>query len=160
MEKDTLLEFIANAHRNTYAAPAEIRLKHKCETPILPGHKDYCYTEGDFKYYDSYTGETWAPGKEEVSFKEVPIWCMSYQGQHNCKYGEDFFQEQVFPFLKKALMNFDKKMPFRGPKEFSEGEFKYIFEMEGDYSYFKGQERIFYNGESIFFQDVMGSLIK
>ena len=57
-------------------------------------------------------------------------------------------------------MNFDENMPFRGPKEFSDGDFKYIFEMEGDYDYFKGQERILYKRKSVFFQDVMGSLIK
>jgi len=160
MDKETLLEFIAKAHKHTYAAPQEIRAKYKCEIPILPGHKDYDFVDGDFRYYDSYTGKTWAPGKEEVSFQGNPIWCMTYQGQHNSKYDNTFFKEQTFPFLKKALMNVDEKMPFRGPKEFSEGDFKYTFEMDGDYDYFKGQERIFYKGESVFFQNVMGSLIK
>jgi len=32
--------------------------------------------------------------------------------------------------------------------------------MEGDYQYFKGQEKIFYQEEIVFTQDVMGSLIK
>ena len=44
--------------------------------------------------------------------------------------------------------------------QFFDSDFKYTFEMEGDYDYFKGQERILYKGESVFFQDVMGSLIK
>ncbi len=85
MDKKTLLAFIAKAHKHTYAAPKDVRLQHKCEVPILEGHKD---------------------------------------------------------------------------NEFSEGDFKYTFEMEGDYDYFKGQERILYKGKSVFFQDVMGSLIK
>lgn len=59
----------------------------------------------------------------------------------------DFFQERAFLFLKKALMNFDDSMPFRGPKEFVDGDFKYTFEMNVDYSYFLGQECIFYKGE-------------
>jgi hypothetical protein len=40
-------------------------------------------------------------------------------------------------------MNFDEHLPFRGPVEFSEGDFKYTFKMQGDYAYFIGQERIF-----------------
>ncbi len=35
INKEELLKFIAKAHRHTYAAPKEIREKHKCETPIL-----------------------------------------------------------------------------------------------------------------------------
>lgn len=160
MDKKTLLDFISKAHKNTYAAPKEIRKQHRCEIPILDGHKDYKFTEGDFSYYDSYAGKNWAPGREVVFFKSNPIWCMSYQGQHDPEYDDNFFQEKAFLFLKKALMNFDDSMPFRGPKEFSDGDFKYTFEMDGDYDYFKGQERIFYKGKSIFFQDVMGTLVK
>jgi hypothetical protein len=160
MEKEKLLEFIALAHQNTYAAPKEIKLQNKCDIPILDGHIDYEFKKGDFSYHDSYAGSTWAPGREVIFLKGNPYWAMSYQGRHNEDFGEEFFQTKAFPFLKKALMNFDKNMPFRGPAEFTEGNFKYTFEMEGDYSYFTGQERIFYKDESVFFQDVMGTLIK
>ncbi|MEA3430607.1 MAG: DUF5680 domain-containing protein [Nanoarchaeota archaeon] len=160
MEKEILLKFIAKAHRNTYAAPKEVQQKYKCEVSILKGHYDYDFSEGDLSYHDSYAGRSQAPGREVVFLKGKPIWAMAYQGQYNSKYADDFFQTRAFPFLKKALMNFDDDMPFRGPKEFIEGDFRYTFEMEGDYDYFKGQERIFYKGESVFFQDVMGSLIK
>ncbi|MCF7901436.1 DUF5680 domain-containing protein [Candidatus Woesearchaeota archaeon] len=160
MEKEKLLKIIAKAHKHTYAAPTEIREKHKCETPILDGHKDYEFIEEEFSYHDSYAGNYWAPGREVVFFQKKPIWCMSYQGQHNSNYDDEFFEKQAFIFLKKALMNFDENMPFRGPKEYSEGDFKYTFEIEGNYEYFKGQEKIFYKGEVVFFQDVMGTLIK
>jgi len=160
MEKETLLKFIALAHKNTYAAPKEVQQKHKCENPILPGHKDYEFSEGDFIYHDSYAGSTWAPGKEVVFFKNKPIWSMAYQGKTISIFEESFFQEKIFPFLKKALMNFDKDTPFRGPKEFKDDNFKYIFDLEGNYEYFKGQEKVFYNNEVVFIQDVMGGLIK
>jgi len=160
MDKKILLAFIAKAHRNTYAATTEVRKQHKCEVPIQAGHTDYEFVEGDLRYRDSYAGIKWAPGSEVVFLKEIPIWCMAYQGQHNSKFDDVFFQEEAFPFLKKALMTFDDSMPFRGPKEFSEGDFKYFFEMEGDYSYFKGKEKILYKGEIVFFQDVMGEIIK
>lgn len=167
MDKETLLKFIAKAHRHTYAAPKEVRQQHRVETPLLEGHKEYEYIEGDLRYYDSYAGSQWAPGKEEVFLNGQPIWCMSYQGQHNPDYDEEFYQEQVFPFLKRALMDFEDEMPFRGPEEFEEGDFRYTFKIETEpafntreYDYFKGQERVTYKGELVFFQDVMGSLIK
>ena len=160
MDKIALIAFITKAHRHTYAAPNEVRKRHLCEIPVSQGHTDHEYSEGDLRYHDSYAGSTWAPGREVVFYKEDPIWCMAYQGQNNSEYGEQFFQEQAFPFLKRALMNFEDGTPFRGPREFSEGDFKYTFEMHGDYDYFKGQERISYKGDSVFFQDVMGSLIR
>lgn len=160
MDKKTLIAFIAKAHRHTYAAPNEIRKQYLCKTPVLQGHTDHEYSEGDLRYRDSYAGAAWAPGREVVFYKGEPVWCMAYQGQHNSEYGDAFYREQAFPFLKRALMNFDDSTPFRGPTEFSEGDFKYTFKMRGDYNYFKGQERIFYKGESVFFQDIMGSLIK
>ncbi len=160
MNKRRLLGFIAKAHRNTYAAQKETRARHKCKVPILAGHKDYEFKEGDWLYHDSYAGSLCAPGREVVFFKGIPVWCMSYQGQPNPKQEAPFFQEQLFPFLRRALMNFDDSVPFRGPKEFSEGDFKYTFEIKGDCNYFKGREQVLYKNERVFFQDVMGSLIK
>lgn len=71
MDKKTLLDFIAKAHRHTFAAPSEIRKLYKCAVPILPSHKDYDFVDGDFRYHDSYAGSSWAPGREVVFFKEI-----------------------------------------------------------------------------------------
>jgi hypothetical protein len=84
---------------------------------------------------------------------------MSYQGQTLGDHSTDFFEE-AFQFLKKAMRNFDDEMPFRGPENFKDGDFEYVFKIEGDYTYFTGREAILYKGEEIFFQDVMGELIK
>ena len=54
----------------------------------------------------------------------------------------------------------DDSMPFRGPKEFVDGGFRYSFELRGDYKYFTGRESIIYKGIEVFFQDIMGELIK
>jgi len=113
MGEKTLLAFIASAHRHTYAAPSEVKKLYKCEHPILAGHKDYDFTQGDWRYHDSYAGSTRAPGREVVFFQENPVRSMAYQGYHNPKYDETFFQEQAFPFLGRALMNFDNATPFR-----------------------------------------------
>lgn len=158
MNKETLLNFIAQAHKNTYAAPKEIKKQYRCKTSFLPDHKDYDFVKGKWRYHDSYAGKLWAPGREIVFFQDKPIWCMSYQGQTKENISEKIIEE-TFQFLKKALRNFDKAKPFRGPKEYSEGDFKYMFQIKGNYKYFVGQERILFKGKSVFFQDVMGSII-
>lgn len=102
-----------------------------------------------------------APGREVVFLNNEPVWAMSYQGTPTMELGEEFFQKRAFPFLREALMNFDDKLPFRGPESFTRDPFKYTFEIEeGDYKYFKGRERVSFDGVTVFFQDVMGSLIK
>lgn len=160
INREELLRFIAQAHRNTYAAPKEIRQKSKMQIPFLPGHKCYNFKEGNWEYFDCYAGSQWAPGREVVLFQGNPVWAMAYQGKHNETFSDDFFQTEAFPFLKKALTNMDEKMPFRGPEEFTEGDFQYTFKMNGDYSYFTGREAITHKGIEVFFQDVIGELIK
>ena len=159
MNKEELLNFIAKAHQNTYAAPKEIKEKNKCETPILEKHVDYDFIEGDWRYHDSYAGSSWAPGREVVFFKNQPIWCMSYQGQTIDGLSAEFIGE-TFEFLKKALRKFTNEVPFRGLDGFKEGDFEYSFKFKGDYTYFTGRESVFYKGKEVFFQDVMASLIK
>ncbi len=159
VDKELLLKLIAKAHRNTYAAPKEIKSKYKCATPILPGHIDYHFTEGDWEYHDSYAGSQWAPGSEVVLFKGQPIWRMSYQGKTVEGLSKEFIEE-AFGFFKKALRSFPDDMPFRGPSSFKEGDFEYIFILNGDYAYFTGREALLHKGKEIFFQNVMGELIK
>src|SRR3989344_3018620 len=125
IDQQELLGFIAKAHRHTYAAPKEVRKQHKLETPFLPGHKCYYFKDGEFEYY---------------------------QGKNNEDYSADFFQNEAFPFLKRALVNMDDSMPFRGPREFVDGDFKYVFELRGDYQYFTGREVITHKVIEVFFQ--------
>ena len=160
INESKLLKFIAKAHRNTYAAPKEIKAKHFLETPFLPGHKCYHFTDGEWEYFDGYSGETWAPGREVVLFQGEPVWAMSYQGKPNPDYSSEFLDTEVFGFLKKALRNMTEDMPFRGPSSFKEGDFEYTFNLNGDYEYFTGREAITHKGIEVFFRDIMGSLSK
>ncbi|MBT7902769.1 hypothetical protein HN587_02825 [Candidatus Woesearchaeota archaeon] len=154
--KEQLLPFIHKAHRNTYAAPKEIREKNKVE--IMKGHTSYRYVEGSLSYEDSYAGHLWAPGREVVFLNDEPIWCMSYQGK--AKDGlDECFVSQVYGFLKKALDSCTEDVPFRGLHGFSEDDFEYRFIFEGTWEYFVGREQVLYKGEVVFFQDVMGSKI-
>ena len=159
LDKASLLKFLVEAHKHTFAAPSEVRKNYRCTKPILPGHKDYDFVDGDWRYHDSYAGSAWAPGREVVFYQGKPVWAMSYQGKVPDDLSEEFI-EKVFAFLKKALMSIDSKLPFRGPEKFKEDDFEYSFLIKGDYAYFTGRESIKHKGREVFFQDVMGELIK
>jgi hypothetical protein len=75
-----------------------VRKKHRCAVPILEGHKDYEFREGDLLYYDSYAGKNWAPGREVVFLKGVPVWCMAYQGSIMRSLMMLFFRSEHFFF--------------------------------------------------------------
>jgi len=161
IDRSSLLKFILEAHKNTYAASPEIKSKYKCKTPIMEGHRDYDFVDGEWRYHDSYAGIHWAPGREVVFFEGQPVWCMSYQGRTVDGLTDEFIEE-MFGFLKEALRDIDEEMSFRGPKAFSDKAkgFEYVFIMKGDYEYFTGRESITHDGKEMFFQDVMGGLIK
>ena len=65
--RDELLRFIAKAHRNTYAAPKEIRQKSKLKTPFLPGHKCYHFKDGDFEYFVEEAAQSYNGQLDEVA---------------------------------------------------------------------------------------------
>lgn len=158
-DKNAFLKFLWRAHQNTYAAPDEIGKHHKSDKYVLPGFAGYVFSDGEWKYHDSYSGRRWPPGREVVFFKDKPIWTMSYQGKVS-----DGLDDQevnlVYSFLKTALRKADPLTPLRGPLQFSDGDLEYVFKFRGDYSYFVGKEIVTKDGVELFFQDVMGSIIK
>lgn len=153
-----LIQFIAKAHRHTYAAPKETREKHRLKIPVLPGHVDYRFSDGAWSYHDSYAGQLRAPGREVVFFEDLPVWSMSYAGMIKDDFKND--AGEIYVFLRKALMNFDDSIPFRGPSSWREGSFEYTFLFEGDVAYFSGRESITRNGVEVFFQNVMASAVE
>ena len=44
----------------------------------------------------------------------------------------------------------DDILPLRGPKEFTNGEFKYVFNVNGNLDFFEGEETIYKNDEKIY----------
>lgn len=54
----------------------------------------------------------------------------------------------------------DDIIPVRGPKEFNNGEYKYIFNIDGDLNYFNGTETIYKNNQRIYELKCSGGLIK
>ncbi len=95
-----------------------------------------------------------------MRLKGKPIWAMAYSGGMLPEYhGDVKFAKQTFTFLKKCLLRIDVARPFRGPKNFKEGDYEYKDSSKGDLSDFSGTEHIFYRGKEVFRQQYIGGLI-
>jgi hypothetical protein len=141
----TVIDFLIKAKRATYAG------KGAEASPSRPGSHDLHYSEdaeGGLLYIDSFLGGAKFGGEEALwrdqNGVKTPFWTMNYYGIVTDK--EHFSGD----FLKEALFRVPEDKPFRGPSEYSDGDYKYSCEVSGDFDYFNGKEEIFYRGEKIY----------
>ena len=157
-EIHNLFEFMYEAHLNTYAASRELNLKYQLNPPKNKGHIEYLFKRGAWEYHDSYIGEINVPGKEIIYYKDMPVWAMAYQSTIITKDPEIVID--TYNFLKKALQNCSPETPFRGPSEFEDGYFLYTFIInKGDYKNFCANEKIYYKGQEIYTNNIIGGVI-
>jgi hypothetical protein len=135
---EKIIDFLIRAKRATYAG------KGAEDKPSRPLSHDLHYSEGDLLYIDSFLGGAKFGGEEALWRDNVPFWTMNYYGVVTDK--EHFSGD----FLKEALLRVPANKPFRGPKEYSDGDYEYTCEVNGDFNYFAGKEEIFYRNEKIY----------
>lgn len=114
------------------------------------------FEDGDFKYHDNYFGGEPYGGREVVFFKGEPIYMMVYYGLVNDEIS-DF--RGVYGILQKALSLIPETSPYRGPKEYAEGDYGYINNFIGEINDFSGEEIIRYKGKEIYKAKYMGGLV-
>ena len=146
MEKQTV-EFLIRAKRATYAG------KGAETTSSRPGSHDLVYREGEHLYYDTYLGGERFAGEEALWISGVPYWSMNYAGRVT---GENFSGD----FLKEALLRVPEEEPYRGPREYTGGEYAYHCETEGSFEWFQGKETIDHRGKQIYECYFHGGLIR
>jgi len=132
-----VIEFLIRAKKATYAGKgAEV-------APSRPNSHDLEYVEGGKKYIDTYLGGEQFVGEEALWENDVPFWSMNYMGRllNNGVLGD---------FLKEALLRVPEDMPYRGPAEYSDGEYLYKCSVEGSFFWFTGYEEIFNKGTKIY----------
>jgi hypothetical protein len=122
-----LADFIIEANKNTWAADApEV-------SPQRPGYQELEYksSNGLWLLRDSYTGYFRAPGMTTIYYKNAPSWAMAYGG-HGMTEAHNEIVKPTFQFLKNALMKVTPKLPYRGPEEYIEDDWRYSFEYQGN----------------------------
>ena len=109
--------------------------------------------DGDYMYYDTYLGGDRFAGEEALWIAGVPCWSMNYAGRVT---GGHFSGD----FLKEALLRVPAEEPYRGPGEYSNGEYTYRCSVQGNFDWFQGKETIDRNGEQIYECYFHGGLIR
>ena len=146
MDKE-LVDFLIKAKQATYAG------KGSETAPSRVKSHDLIYREGEYMYYDTYLGGDRFAGEEALWISEVPYWSMNYVGRVT---GDNFSGD----FLKEALLRVPEDKPFRGPAEYTDGDYGYQCSIDGDFDWFQGKEIISYKGDMIYECYFHGGLIK
>lgn len=150
-----LYNFLVEAKKQTYANE-----NVKKALSSRKGSFDYEYSNGKMVYHDTYFGGTKFIGEEVVySDSFSPIWGMNYYG---VTLNENLSEEAMDNALRPALMRVgeDNVLPVRGPKEYINNGYKYVFEVNGDLNYFDGTETIYKGEEKIYVLKCHGGIIK
>ena len=148
-----LRRFVGKASDSTYAGGGKYE-----ETPQRPDFFELVDEEGDWNYRDSYTGHSRSGGQEIVRYKGKPVWFSGYGG--GMVEGREDMSNDTFEFLKKALRTSEEGFEsFRGPRELVYGDWRYVYQQEGDIRDFYGYEEIHYKGEKVFWHRAVGGII-
>lgn len=67
--------------------------------------------------------------------------------------------DPIYAVLRNALMRMPEVSPFRGPKEFKDGEFTYLNSWSGDIVRYSGEEQIMKDEKIIYKANYMGGLV-
>ncbi len=146
MDKE-LVDFLIKAKQATYAGKGAETASSRVRS------HDLIYREGDYMYYDTYLGGDKFAGEEALWISEVPFWSMNYAGRVT---GDNFSGD----FLKEALLRVPEEKPFRGPDEYTDGDYTYKCDIDGGFEWFQGYETISYKGALIYECYFHGGLIK
>ena len=150
-----LYNFLIEAKKQTYANE---NVKKQESTRL--GSHDYEYSSNGMIYHDTYFGGTNFMGEEVVyEDSDTPIWGMNYYG---VTLDDNLNEEAIDKALRPALMlvGSDDTIPVRGPKKYTNGEYKYIFNVSGDLEYFEGEEVIYKSDKKIYVLKCHGGTIK
>lgn len=119
------------------------------------GSTTILHEKGVWKSRDNFFGGEPYGGSEVVFYKDKAVWMMVYWG--DAEKGVD--SKAVYKFLQKSLREMPKNAPFRGPKEYKTGEWRYENSWEGNTEKFKGEEKIFKGGKEVYWAGYIGGLV-
>ncbi|MCR5764335.1 MAG: DUF5680 domain-containing protein [Treponema sp.] len=144
---DQLIQFRLEANVNTYAA-----FMNEVQSTRLDSH-DFRYENGNYVYHDTYVGGEQFAGQEAIWRGGKSVYAMNYLGRVLSK-------EFSGNFLKDSLRHASKKMPYRGPEYYQDGEFTYRCSVSGDINWFQGYEEIFLTDKKLYECYFHGGLMK
>lgn len=149
MNSEEIKKFLVAANLNGYGN----ELVKEINEP--DGSHTITYEKGDWFFHDNFFGGEPFGGREVISYQNKPVWMMVYYGFVT----EISLQNEIYTFLKKALMQFTEEMPYRGPEELVEGDWQYTNTVSGDFESFSGEESIKYKNKGVYRAKYQGGLV-
>lgn len=150
MDNRTLKQFLVDSNNAGYAGGKPKKWIHEDD-----GSTTIPFEKGSWKSHDNFFGGEPYGGRTVVFFEAKPVWIMVYYGW--IIEGQE--TDPVYEILRGALKQMPEDYPFRGPKEFKDGEFIYTDTWNGDVERFSGEEQITKGGELIYKADYLGGLV-
>ncbi|MCL5409858.1 MAG: DUF5680 domain-containing protein [Patescibacteria group bacterium] len=150
MNKELLRQFLVDSNKAGYAGgEAKKWIKEADGSTTIP------FEKGDFRSHDNFFGGEPYGGRVVVFHNDKAVWMMVYYGW----VAEGVATDPVYGVLRNALMQMPEDAPFRGPKEFKDGEFVYSNSWDGDVERYSGKEQITQSGKLIYKADYRGGLV-
>ena len=150
MNKELLRQFLVDSNNAGYAGGEEKKwIKESDGSTTIP------FEKGVWKSHDNFFGGEPYGGRTIVFYEGKPYWMMVYYG-----WVEGGIQtDPVYGILRGALKQMPEDFPFRGPKEFKEGEYTYKNSWNGEVDRFSGEEQIMQGDKLIYKANYMGGLV-
>lgn len=150
MSKEALQQFLIDSNKAGYAGGDEKKwIKEPDGSTTIP------FEKGEWRSHDNFFGGEPYGGRVIVFHQEKPQWMMVYYGWVE----EGVNTDNVYGILRNALMQMPEDAPFRGPKEYKEGEFTYSNSWSGDVERYSGEEQITQGENVIYKANYMGGLV-
>lgn len=150
MNKNALRQFLVDSNKAGYAGGEEKKwVKEKDCSTTIP------FEKGLWKSHDNFFGGEPYGGRTIVFYEEKPVWIMVYYGWVE----EEIETDSVYGVLKNALAQMPEDYPYRGPKEYSEGEYIYTNNWNGEVDRFSGEEEITQGDKLVYKANYLGGLV-
>jgi len=116
VNRETLRQFLVDSNKAGYAGGEEKKwIKENDGSTSIP------FEKGAWRSHDNFFGGEPYGGRTIVFYENKPHWMMIYYGWVE----EGVETDPVYAVLRNALMQMPDDYPFRGPKEYQEGEYTY-----------------------------------
>lgn len=150
MNNQPLKQFLIDSNNSGYAGGKEKEwVKEEDGSTTIP------FTKDDWESHDNFFGGEPYGGRTVVFHEGKPVWMMVYYGWVE----EGAETNPIYAILRNALKQMPADYPYRGPKEYSENEYAYTNNWNGEVDRFSGSEQITQNGKVIYKADYMGGLV-
>lgn len=150
MNKEALKQFLLDSNKAGYAGGEEKKwIKEDDGSTTIPFEKN------SWRSHDNFFGGEPYGGRTVVFYKSEAVWMMVYYGWVE----EGIKTDSVYGILRKALNQMPEDHPYRGPREYKEGEYTYTNFWNGEVDRFSGSEQITQGDKVIYKADYTGGLV-